>query len=150
MLYNVNEEVEMSVSKREIAKTAFHLSKYYNEMMDLGNSGIEIYSKWKEDFYTFYSWSIRNGYTIGKKLTRKVKEIGFIPINCKFVDEDTKINIKNSRRRSDNIIIFYKGETKTATEWSEILGIPRTTMYYRSQMGWSDEEIIEGKSKSRR
>ena len=38
----------------------------------------------------------------------------------------------------------YKGETKLLTEWANIVGIPKATLYCRIKvMGWSIEKALE-------
>lgn len=41
-----------------------------------------------------------------------------------------------------NCYMTLDGETKTASEWSRIKGIPLTTLFYRVNHGWSDERAL--------
>lgn len=62
----------------------------------------------------------------------------YSPGNCRWATKKTQ----NNNRRT-NVYITYKGETHTATEWSEITGIKEGTLVTRKRAGWSDEECIE-------
>lgn len=43
---------------------------------------------------------------------------------------------------SKNIHIEYKGESKTAAEWSKITGISQATLLYRLKQGYTEDEIF--------
>lgn len=40
-------------------------------------------------------------------------------------------------------IITYKGESKTADEWSAIVGLSPSTIYYRLRKGWKAKDVFE-------
>lgn len=134
----------MSLAKKEIVETAYNLSLEYRKMIKLGDSGVYIDKKWKDCFYQFYKWSVNSGYRAGMVLDLKVSDLGYRPMNCRFV-ENVKASNGKRRKRLDSVNISYKGKTRTATEWANLMNIPRTTIYSRVKMGWSDEQIIEGK-----
>lgn len=52
-------------------------------------------------------------------------------------------NSENMRNRKDNVLISYKGVSKTATEWSDQTGIKLATILSRYRKGWSSTEILE-------
>jgi len=98
-----------------------------------GARGVIMCDEWKDNFVTFYTWCIANGWRKGVDLDKdiKAKELGveallYSPERCQFVTRKT--NTRNSRR---NHIIEYKGEKKILEEWSEILGIKRDTLLAR-------------------
>jgi len=106
----------------------------------------KIYDDWKNNFGAFYKWAVGNGFEKGLKLDIKDPRFGYIPCNIRFTHQNAMCNRTISR---DKVFIKYDDDIKSATEWSHILGIPRTTIYDRRQRGWDDEEIIEGKRKAR-
>jgi hypothetical protein len=48
----------------------------------------------------------------------------------------------NSRNRRDNRIIEWAGKSQTLIEWSEELGIPRDTLAWRLDHGWSIDRAM--------
>ncbi len=65
---------------------------------------------------------------------------GYYPLNCRWADKETQGNNK-----SNVVTVTYEGETRTLTEWANLLDIPRSVLVYRHSKGWSDLEVIEGK-----
>lgn len=65
---------------------------------------------------------------------------GYDPENCRWVSK--KVQANNTR---STIFLTCNGETKSASEWSEITGIPRDTITSRKRNGWSDEQCIKTK-----
>ena len=122
-----------SMKKRCYLKT-HHAYKYY------GGRGITICEEWKNDFMSFYNWSIANGYKENLTLDRIDVNGNYEPNNCRWVGWEVQ---QNNRR--DNIHIKYNGETKTIYEWSEILNIKYCTLWWRIKNGWSIEEALKKK-----
>ena len=60
----------------------------------------------------------------------------YTPENCRWVSLKMQENNTSKNRK-----ITVRGITKTIAEWSEIIGIPRTTLYYYSDEGLT--EILE-------
>lgn len=50
--------------------------------------------------------------------------------------------IQQGRNQSTNHILEYKGESHCLSEWSEITGLPRTTIMNRVRDGWTVERIL--------
>lgn len=50
---------------------------------------------------------------------------------------------EQQRNRACNVLLTLDGNTKTMTEWSEIIGIGFTTLRARQQRGWSDEKTLK-------
>ena len=87
---------------------------FSNSFMILGN------------FQLFYYWAICNGYKKGLTLDRINVNGDYEPTNCRWV---TQLEQQNNRR--NNILIEYKGDTKTLSQWSRKLGINVATLYKR-------------------
>ena len=103
--------------------------------------GITICKEWLEDFHAFKSWALQNGYKDDLTLDRIDNNKGYYPENCRWVT----MKVQNNNK-SNNRLITYKGQTKTLTQWSEELGIKKTTLHNRlNYYGWSIEKALGGK-----
>jgi len=60
------------------------------------------------------------------------------PSNCRWVTQKEQSNNKRT-----NVYLTYKGETKTAAQWAEDVGMNPVTLRRRIQKGWSVEDAIE-------
>ena len=104
---------------------------------------IIVCNEWKNDFYSFYTWAISNGYEHGLTIDRINNSGNYCPENCRWVDRRTQAN--NRDKRIDNADITYNGETHSIREWSTILNIPQVTLYTRRRRGFTPEQILFGK-----
>ena len=95
-----------------------------------GGRGITICDEWRNNFYSFYSWSIENGYKDGLTIDRIDNNKGYYPENCRWTDLETQAN--NTRR---NHYITYNNETKTLTQWARLLNVNVETLRYRVNHG---------------
>jgi hypothetical protein len=67
-----------------------------------GAKGVVVCEEWRQDFLTFYEWSIAHGYADGLELDRIHAEVGYEPGNCRWVTK--KANIRNRDRIWDDEI----------------------------------------------
>jgi hypothetical protein len=105
-----------------------------------GARGIIICSEWKNNFMSFYDWAIANGYNEVLTIDRKNNNGNYEPSNCRWIS--VKGQHRNTRR---NTFLCYNGEKKCVSEWAEILGISKETLYSRIKRGWPIERILSGK-----
>ena len=105
---------------------------------DYGGRGITVCDEWKNDFMSFYNWSMLNGYADNLTIDRIENDGNYEPSNCRWVT--VKIQNRNSRKCN---MITYKGETHCLKEWSEILGLPYGALKDRKKYGWSIERMFE-------
>ena len=106
---------------------------------DYGGRGITVCQEWLDDFMNFYNWAMENGYSDELSIDRINNDKGYSPDNCRW---STKKEQANNTRTSHNIT--YKGQTKTLTEWSEILGLSFHLLSNRiNKYGWSIERAFE-------
>lgn len=91
-----------------------------------GGRGITMCDEWREDFQTFYDWAMESGYQEGLTIDRKDNDGNYEPSNCRWVT--CKIQGNNTRR---NHYIEFNGERHTISEWAEIKGINRLTLWDR-------------------
>ena len=88
--------------------------KYYN---DYGGRGITICDGWKNDFMSFYSWAMSNGYEENKGLSidRINNEGSYYPENCRWTTKT--IQARNQRIPKNNTsgyrgVSYLKGNNK--------------------------------------
>lgn len=103
-----------------------------------GKRGIRMCDEWKKSFIAFRDLAIMNGYSDSLTLDRIDVNGNYEPSNCRWATSKQQNNNKRN-----NSYITYKGETRTASEWSEITGIKELTLASRKRKGWSGEECIE-------
>lgn len=96
-----------------------------------GGRGIKMCDSWKNDFMSFYDWAISNGYSESLSIDRIDVNGNYCPENCRWVDWRTQ---QNNRR--NNRIVEYNGCSHTVSEWADILGVNKKTLYRRLERGW--------------
>lgn len=106
-----------------------------------GAKGIDVCSEWS-DFKTFYEWAITNGYQKGLTIERIDVSMGYSPRNCKWI-----VHREQANNRTSTHHLTHNGETHSITEWSALLGIPRTTISNRVRLGWSTERALSTPSR---
>lgn len=125
-----------------IMRTYRHmLSRCYNPNVPnydrYGGRGITICDEWREDFMSFYTWSILNGWAEGLSIDRIDNDKGYSPENCRWTTMDVQANNKSLNRK-----ITYGGKTLTVSEWAKECNIPYFTLYARFKSGWPAEEAL--------
>ena len=120
-----------------------------------GARGICVCDEWKNDFASFYNWSIENGYTDEKLLNGKYKWTierinnngNYEPENCKWATIE-----EQSNNKCNNRFIEYNGEVKTVAQWARFFEMNPYIIYHRLFKGWDVQKalttpkIIKGKS----
>ena len=120
-------------SMRGRCKTPTHQS-----YKDYGGRGISVCKVWDDDFSTFYSWAIENGYAPGLSLDRIDNNGNYSPSNCRWTNHTVQCNNTRNNHR-----ITFNGETHTLKEWSDIVGISQETLSGRiNRYGWSIQDAL--------
>lgn len=101
-----------------------------------GGRGISVCQPWQE-FQAFYNWAINNGYCDDLTLDRINVNGNYEPSNCRWATEK-----EQGRNRRDNHFLTFNGETHVISEWSEITGINRETLFSRIRAGRKTEDIL--------
>ena len=79
-----------------------------------------------------------DSYVMNYSLDRIDNDGNYCKENCRWSNRKTQC-----RNRSTNRMITYRGETKSLIEWSEVLGIKRTTIAQRiDYYKWSLEKAL--------
>lgn len=101
-----------------------------------GGRGIKVCDEWQE-FIPFMEWAYCNGYNEKLTIDRINPNGNYEPKNCRW--SNLKEQANNTR---STVFLTYNGETKSASEWSEITKISSDTITRRKRSGWTDEECL--------
>ena len=131
-----------SIKKRCYNKNSKDYEKY-------GNRGIVMCDEWKNDFMSFYNWSIKNGYyenaKYGECTIDRINNDGiYEPNNCRW----TNIREQSNNRRT-NRVITYNEKTQTLSQWSREYQIHIDTLKDRLNRGWTIEQALTISTKGR-
>ena len=106
--------------------------KSHRAYENYGGRGIEVCEEW-QDFREFRDWALSHGYAENLTLDRKDNDGPYAPDNCRWATAKEQGN-----NRRTNHPLTYNGETKTLSQWAEVLGMSDSTLYSRVVMrGWS-------------
>lgn len=104
-----------------------------------GGRGITVCESWLLRFENFYE-DMKEGYADGLSLERDDVNGNYCKDNCRWVTMAEQC--KNKRNTA---YITYKGVTKRAIEWAELIGANPKTVVRRVYLGYSPEECLFGK-----
>lgn len=102
-----------------------------------GERGIIICDQWKNNFLSFYNWSMQNGYKDDLSIDRINNDGNYEPSNCRWADRTTQNN--NSRH---NRYITYNGKTLTMSQWAKYLNLTYSCLKTRFRRGWPIEKAL--------
>ena len=99
-----------------------------------GGRGISVCDRW-HDFENYYAdiGDVEKGMTID----RIDNDGPYSPENCRIVGYS-----QQARNRSDTHFLTFNGETKSITEWSEVIGMKREALRNRILRGWPVEDAL--------
>lgn len=101
--------------------------------------GITVCDEWlgENGIINFVEWAKNNGYKDTLTLDRIDPNGHYEPSNCRWATQKEQANNKRN-----NIYITWNGETKTASQWAEIVGLKASTIRQRYHSGWGVEDIL--------
>ena len=102
-----------------------------------GGRGITVCAEWSE-YIPFATWARQNGYDDSLSIDRIDVNGNYEPSNCRWVTEKEQHN--NTRR---NRRISYHGRQYTLSELAAKIGMNKTTLKERLNLGWSVEDAVE-------
>lgn len=85
-----------------------HAYNYY------GGRGITVCNEWKNDFLSFYNWSISNGYKEGLSIDRINNNGNYCPENCRW----TTMKIQSSNRRIPDLSFSKNPNAKGVAKYT--------------------------------
>lgn len=110
---------------------------YCKDYPNYGARGIKMCDEWLNDYGSFYTWAMNNGYDDHLSIDRMDNNGNYEPSNCRWVTAKEQAN--NTRK---NRVIEYDGVKMTLKQWSEKVGIDRTTIATRLNRGWDVERAL--------
>ena len=112
--------------------------KYY------GTKGIKVCDEWLNDFVSFYSWSIANGYKDNLTIDRINADEDYKPSNCRWATYKEQVE-----NRKCNHWITYNGKTQILTQWAKEYNLTYDCLRYRIRSGWDIEKALNTPQKIR-
>ncbi|MDU7339315.1 MAG: hypothetical protein E7L17_14525 [Clostridium sp.] len=102
-----------------------------------GAIGIKVCDLWRVNFLEFYNWSMQNGYKEHLTIDRINTSGNYEPDNCRWATYEQQ---ENNRR---NTVYFTAcGNKLPVSEWSRRIGISSSTLRWRIEKGWNENEIL--------
>lgn len=112
-----------------------HVKRYEN----YGGRGIKVCDEWYNNFQSFYTWAMNNGYKNGLSIDRINNDGDYEPSNCRWTNNKTQ-----ARNRRSNRNITINGETRCLMEWCEILNLNYKVTWQRiNTYHWSIKKALE-------
>lgn len=94
-----------------------------------GGRGIKICHEWQHSFEAFRDWALSHGYTDDLTIDRVDTDGDYTPENCRWITQSEQT--RNRRPRCTTLAYTYNGETKTAFEWAELVGVSPENIRHR-------------------
>jgi hypothetical protein len=115
-----------------------HNKRYLN----YGGRGITVCEEWKKDYMSFRKWAYANGYDENADfmkctLDRTDTNGNYEPSNCRWVTMKEQANNKTNNR-----LLTYNGETLTASQWADKIGINRDTLWQRYKRNPNNLDLV--------
>ncbi len=143
-------EHAISNNKKYCRTHGMHRTKTYNSWQSMfarcydknnpsyryyGAKGIEVCEAWHKFENFFADMGTRPK---GKTIDRKDNSKGYFKENCRWRTPKEQAN-----NRTNNLKLTFEGQIKTATEWSKIIGLDRSTISRRyHNEKWPNEFIL--------
>lgn len=105
--------------------------------VNYGGRGIKVCPEWKDNYFAFKEWSLKNGYSNELTLERKNVNQGYNMKNCTWATREEQAN--NTR---SNIYLTINNEKLTLTQLARKYKINPSTVYHRYKSGDSGSKLI--------
>ncbi len=86
----------------------------YKGYKNYGAKGVYVCDLWRNDFWSFYAWSIEHNYQEGLSIDRINRDKNYEPDNCEW--NTVSINCGDTERAT---LITIKGKTQSASAWAK-------------------------------
>ena len=87
---------------------------------------ITVCEEWKNDFLTFYNWSMSHGWKKGLTIDRIDYNGNYEPDNCRWITQKEQCR---NKRTNNNITLF--GKTQCITDWGKEYHLNLVNIYRR-------------------
>lgn len=126
------------------------------EYANYGGRGVVVCQGWRSSPHSFFAQMgpkptkdhsidrINNNGNYSCGLCEECRNNGW-PLNCRWATQSEQC--RNTRR---NVVIRYRGESKTAVELSEITGLSHSAICNRFHAGWTADDIVNTPARSPR
>ena len=101
-----------------------------------GGNGVKVCKLWENDFFSFYNWSIKNGYKNGLQLDKdkKAKEKGvsaieYSPEMCTWLTRTENIRLRSGIKLSEEIVNDIRQSTERRIDICRKYKINPSTFY---------------------
>ena len=127
--------------KHELTHRSWHhmIDRCYNQKhphhRHYGGRGISVCQRWRDSFVAFLE--DMGDRPEGLTLERIKTDGNYEPGNCKWATFT-----EQNRNKTNGTELTFNGETKSVTEWAELLGVPRRALFARIKAGWSVEDTL--------
>lgn len=103
-----------------------------------GGAGINVCEAWQ----TFQGFVADMGEAPEKLTLERIDNSkGYSPGNCKWATY-----AEQNRNKSNSKMLTLNGKTQAAVDWMKELNLTHDQIYKRIRRGWSDEEVLLGRS----
>jgi hypothetical protein len=106
-----------------------------------GGRGITICDSWRKSFERFFQ-DMGERPSMECQIDRIDNDGNYEPSNCRWATVKQQAN--NRRKKTLNLVIEFKGESKTLPEWAELLGVKVGTLYARRWRGLPVDQVLVG------
>lgn len=107
----------------------------YVSYPNYGGRGIKVCDRWKDDFEAFYT--DMGDRPDGCSLDRIDVNGNYTPENCKWSTRS-----EQQTNKQETLHIEWRGQKRSAMEWSKLLGIHVDTLRRRVRRGWDVERAM--------
>jgi len=101
-----------------------------------GGRGITICKEW-DKFFSFYTWSINNGYADNLTIDRIDVNGNYEPSNCRWLS-----NFDQQSNKRTNVYVNYRNKRYTIAQLSRKVGLPDSMLRHRIDRGWDIEIAV--------
>lgn len=109
-----------------------------SDYQNYGGRGITVCDEWKNDFMSFKTWAMQNGYSDNLTLDRIDVNSNYCPENCRW------ITIKEQNRNKTNTVyIEYNGKNYTRCELADMYNLSTEQLSARLNIGWTLERALK-------
>jgi len=135
--WNIKHSGEGSVEYRVWASMKNRCYNPHSEKYPMyGGRGIFVCQEWRDDFVRFYT-DMGPRPSAKHSIERIDNDGPYSPHNCRWA---TMIEQQNNRR--SNRMFTYQGKTLSVAAWAREIGVPKTRLYDRLELGWPIARVL--------